>query len=99
GFRQGDVDIYEIIKEYADKAFVEISKQGLEDEGLSMSINSLRSGSLENISIKDFGLSIFLESIKKQGYSLKISPAELFELLSSEPNKEKAVKRALDELF
>ncbi|MEM3661783.1 MAG: hypothetical protein QXG73_03075, partial [Candidatus Micrarchaeaceae archaeon] len=99
GFSKSDIDIYEIIKENADKAFVEISRQGLEDEELSININSLRSGSLENISIKDFGLSIFLESIKKQGYSLKISPAELFEILSGDSSKEKIINKAMGELF
>ncbi|MEM3296689.1 MAG: metallophosphoesterase [Candidatus Micrarchaeaceae archaeon] len=99
GFSKSDIDIYEIIKENADKAFVEISRQGLEDKELSININSLRSGSLENISIKDFGLSVFLESIKKQGYSLKISPTELFEILSGDSSKEKIVNKAMGELF
>jgi len=99
GFKNADLDVAGIAKGYGDSAFVEITKSGIEDIGADAGVSSLRSGSLENMSVKDYGLSIFLEKLRQSKYELDISPTELFEILSSEANKDKAVKRALESLF
>ncbi len=91
--------INEIIKKEANNAIVEISKSGIEDEKVNADIESIRSKSLENMSIKDFGLALFLDRLKNSNYNLSISASDLFDMLSSEPNKEKAIKKALDTIF
>ncbi len=99
GTRGIDVDFQGIIKEYHDRAIVEIAKPGMETIESSTDVDSLRKGSLENMSVKDYGLGIFVEKLKQSKYGLSIGPSELFELLSEDASKEKVIKKALEELF
>ena len=82
GFRSIDVDIGGIAKGYRGVATVEIARSGIAG-GMSagQDADALRAGSLENMSVKDYGLGIFVET------------------LSSETNKDRALKKALDALF
>ncbi len=100
GVRGIDVDFHGIIGEYAGRAIVEIAKPGM-DEVMenSTDVDALRKGTLENMSVKDYGLGIFVEKLKQSKYELGVSPSELFELLSEEGSKDKVVKKALEELF
>lgn len=97
-FMQSDFDIRSLTKKYEDKAVLDISKD-IEDSGIKLEIDGLRSGSIENISIKDYGMSIFLERLASKGYNLNIKSSELFDILSSEKNKEKVIDKAMEELF
>jgi DNA repair exonuclease SbcCD nuclease subunit len=97
-FMQSDFDIRSLTKKYEDKAVLDISKD-IEDSGIKLEIDGLRSGSIENISIKDYGMGIFLEKLASKGYNLKIKSSELFDILSSEKNKEKVIDKAMEELF
>ncbi len=97
--RSIDIDYQGIIKGYEGRAVVEIARPGVEDIEAITDVDALRKGSLDNMSVKDYGLGIFMERLKESKYNLDISPTELFELLSSETTKEKAVKKALEELF
>jgi DNA repair exonuclease SbcCD nuclease subunit len=99
GFKSIDFDFGGIAKDYKDVATVEITKSRLESVMENDEIDALRKGSLENMSVKDYGLGIFVEKLKKNGYSLGLGPSEMFDLLSSEANKEKAIKKALEALF
>lgn len=100
GFRNIDIDLGGIAKSYAGSAIVEISRSGMEGGmGAGADADALRSGSLENMSVKDYGLSMFVDKLKEGKYNLSIGPSEMFEMLSSEPNKEKAIRKALDALF
>ncbi|MCL5239585.1 MAG: metallophosphoesterase family protein [Candidatus Marsarchaeota archaeon] len=100
GVRSIDLDAQGIIKEHAGRAIVEIAKPGVEESiENDTDVASLRKGSLENMSVKDYGLGIFIEKLKNGKYDLGISPSELFEMLSDEGTKEKTVKKALEELF
>ncbi len=99
GMRSIDVDYQAIIKSYGGRAIVEVKKPGIEEIETNADVDSLRKGSLENMSVKDYGLGIFIEKLKESKYDLKISPSELFELLSSELSKDKAVKKTMEELF
>lgn len=99
GMRSIDIDYQKIINSYNGRAIVEIKKPGIEAIETSTDVDSLRKGSLENMSVKDYGLGIFIEKLKQSKYDLEISPSELFELLSSDVSKEKVVKKTLEELF
>jgi DNA repair exonuclease SbcCD nuclease subunit len=99
GFKSIDFDFGGIAKSYGDFAIVEIGKSKLESLAESGEVDALRRGSLENMSVKDYGLGVFVQKLNQDGYSLGIGPSELFEMLSSEPNKDKAVKKVLEVLF
>jgi DNA repair exonuclease SbcCD nuclease subunit len=99
GVKSIDLDYQGIIKSYDGKAIVEIKKPGIEAIEASTDVDSLRKGSLENMSVKDYGLGIFVEKLKQNKYDLGISPTELFEMLSTDASKEKTIKKALEELF
>jgi DNA repair exonuclease SbcCD nuclease subunit len=99
GVRTIDLNLQSIAKSYRDAAMVEISKPGISGIEENDEINALREGSLENMSVKDYGLGVFLDKLKQSNYSLDMSPTDLFEMLSSETSKDKAVKKVLEELF
>lgn len=99
GMRSIDIDYQSIIKSYEGRAIVEIKKPGIEAIETNTNVDSLRKGSLENMSVKDYGLGIFVEKLKQNKYDLGISPTELFELLSSDASKDKTIKKAIEELF
>jgi len=95
GFKREDVNLSTIPKELADVAIVEVNGAGLEEAGI---IANDFEKEIENLSVRDFGMSLFTSILSKQGYSLSVSPTKLFEILSSD-SKEKAVKNALAALF
>jgi DNA repair exonuclease SbcCD nuclease subunit len=99
GTRSIDIDFAGIANAYRDRATIEISKPGINDIGLDEEASALREGSLENMSVKDYGLGMFIEKLKQSKYDLSISPSELFELLSSDTSKEKTLKKAIEELL
>jgi len=99
GARSIDLDFQGIIKEYQGRALVEIAKPGMEEIEASSDIEALRKGLMENMSVKDYGLGIFVEKLKESKYGLGIGPSELFELLSDDASKDKVIKKALERLF
>lgn len=99
GFRNIDLDFLDITKKFAGKATIEIGKGKLEDKQSDLEIDAIRKGAFETMSIRDYGLSIFLEYLKKSTYTLKKNPTEMFDLLSSEEKKEKIISDLIVELF
>lgn len=99
GFKNIDLDFIDITKRFSEKAIVEISKGNVEDKESEAQIDSVRKGAFENMSIRDYGLSIFLEYLKKSEYNLKKNPTEMFDILSSGEKKEKVISDLLTELF
>ncbi len=99
GARSIDVDYASIVKAYEGRAVVDIAKPGIEDVGHDADADSLRKGELESMPVKDYGLGLFLEKLKASKYSLPISASQLFELLSADTSKDKAVKAALEKLL
>ena len=93
------LDLQEVAKHFETHAIIDISKDNLDEDRINEIGEDVRNGMFENISIRDYGMSIFLERLKKGKYALKISPSVLFDILSSETTKDKAVKKALDLLF
>ncbi len=98
GFEQADFELFSMVKGYEGKAIIEISKD-IEDKEVESEIESLRNKAIENISIREFGTGIFLEELNEMGYKLDVSPTELFDILSSEKSKEKAINKALSSIF
>jgi DNA repair exonuclease SbcCD nuclease subunit len=99
GYKPTDIDVLGLAKKYEDRAIIEINRANVEDKEAEAEMDSLRKGAFENMSIKDFGLGVFLEKLKSSKYSLSKNPTELFEMLSSDQKKEKVITEALEELF
>ncbi|MGC8662304.1 MAG: metallophosphoesterase family protein [Candidatus Micrarchaeia archaeon] len=98
GFQQADFELFAISKKFEEKAIIEISKN-IKDKATEAEIDSIRNRAIENLSIKDFGIGIFLQKLGENNYTLDINPSILFEILSSEKSKEKAVAKALSSIF
>lgn len=92
------IEMQEIAKRYKDHAVIEIAKKGFEN----VSDDSKRAeiySDISNISVKDLGIGILVEELKKSGYDLAIGPAELFELLSSGEKKDKVIAKVMNDLL
>ncbi len=98
GFKSIDIGTKGIIESHSGGAILEITKAGIEGRD-SKESEELRSGVMDNIPIRDYGLSLFMEKLAKGRYDLEISPSRLFEVLSSEAKKEAIIKEALDLIF
>ena len=90
-----------IAEELKETAIVEIgSKIDAEEIGKDADAEELRSGKLKDISIKDYGMRLFLENLRKKGYTLPIKPSDLFEVLSQEgSSRDKAISDAIALLY
>lgn len=93
--KQISMEISEIIKNETN-AVVELSKGNVENYEMESNIESLRQKSIENLSIKDYGMVLFLERLKDNNYKLGVSASELFDMLTADTNKEKVIKKATD---
>ncbi len=98
GFKPIDINLGQISSDN-NEAIVEITKNNVEQISNSKEVEDLRNGNLENISIKDFGIAVFLEKLSNSKYSLDANPSKLFDILSSEDKKEVIIKNAMDEIF
>ncbi|MGC9157189.1 MAG: DNA repair exonuclease [Candidatus Micrarchaeia archaeon] len=96
GIRLGDLPLVKIQREFEGKASVEISGNGI-DEATAIA-DEFAAGKLEGVSVKEFGMGIFLKKLQEFGYALDTPPAALFEKLSTQ-TKEKAVASAMELLF
>ncbi len=91
-------ELQAMAKKFSNSASVEISRDRLKGSDRDNDTDPER-GLIENMSIKDFGMSLFLEKLKGKNYGLAVPPTSIFEMLSSGQSKEKAVKRAMEELL
>ncbi len=98
GFKASDLDVNRIASAHQE-AIVEVARNNVEELASGKDVEDLQSGMLENLSIRDYGMGIFLEKLRANGYSLKVSPSRLFEILSSDGKKDAAVSKAIEELF
>ncbi|MCL5413495.1 MAG: hypothetical protein M1569_03790 [Candidatus Marsarchaeota archaeon] len=93
-----DIEINDLSRRYKDRAIIDVSKSGITD-GAILERQNMQQVSFDRISVRDYGLGIFLEKVRQAGISTGgVGPAELLDLLGSETNREKAVKKALDRL-
>ncbi len=97
GFKSIDITP-QIPSSNSSDAIIEITKNNIL-ESQSGAAEELRSGIMDNLPIKEYGLSIFLEKLAKSNYSLKTNPSKLFEILSSDEKKEMVINNILKELF
>jgi DNA repair exonuclease SbcCD nuclease subunit len=93
-----NIEMHELIKKYANDAMIDVGKAETSPQEIYDKAEEMRNNMLENASIKDFGMALFLEKIAAKGYKLDVSPNELFDILVSESNKEKSIKKAMDAL-
>ena len=86
-------------KKYQDKAVVEVSGPGISSTAKSVNADT-EAPKFENMSIKDYGMGVFIEKLRQKGVSFgKVGPADLFDALSLEGSKDKAIRKALDMLL
>ena len=95
GYKNLQIETQEIVRRFSDNAIVEIGRDGVEVAGGSQSQGGDGIALSDGASIKDYGLGVFAERLRENGYSLDRNPGELFDILSSEGSKEKAVKHAM----
>ncbi len=94
-----EMDLNDMARRYEGRAVVEVSKSGITEDAVR-SVYTRERVAFEKMSVKDYGIGIFLEKIKESGTDTgRISPVELLDILSSEQSKEKAVAKALEELL
>ncbi len=95
GIKLHDVSVHGLAKEFQDSAILEVSKLGVKSEEIEQEAMEIRTGELENASLRDYGLGVFMEKLNKAGYRLEFSPSELFDLLSSDAKKEEVISTAI----
>lgn len=93
-----EMEINDIPRRYSDRAVVEISRSLVPSEGTD-AISLQDPSGFENMSVKDYGIGVFLEKIKSNGADIgSIGPVELLDMLGAEGPKDKIVKETLDRL-
>ncbi len=91
-----ELELNDIPRRYRGRAIVEISKAGTTSELIKDSV-SAESLMFERMSVRDYGVGVFLEKLKSAGVTTGgISPVELLDILGSNESKDKVVKKALD---
>ncbi len=93
-----DIEINDIPRRYRGRAIVELSRAGISGESVREAMAS-DTIVFERMSVRDYGIGIFLEKIKAAGVNTwGISPVELLDMLGSDAPKDKVVRMVLDEL-
>ena len=93
-----EMEINDIPRRYSESAVVEISRSLVPDDA-SGAASMQDHSSFENMSVKDYGVGVFLEKIKASGANVgNVGPVELLDLLGTEGPKDKIVKSALERL-
>lgn len=98
GFRSMDIEMREMLERYSKHAIIEIGKTGVKSKDTEES-EELRNGMLDHVSIRDYGIAIFMDRLKHNKYDQKVNPTSLFDALSSDERKELVIKEAMDILF
>ena len=92
------MEMNDLPRKYAGVATVELSKTGITGESVREAFAS-DSVVFERMSVRDYGIGIFLEKIKAAGINTgDVGPIELLDMLGSDAPKEKVVKVTLDAL-
>ncbi|MCL4379501.1 MAG: metallophosphoesterase [Candidatus Marsarchaeota archaeon] len=99
GFDKADLQAHALAMKYSDKAFLTIDTSQLSSPGTELMIDELRDGKIDDIPIKELGMLTLYKRLKDAGADQTISYTELFNILSSQASKEKAVKSAAELLL
>ncbi|MFI5412704.1 MAG: exonuclease SbcCD subunit D [Candidatus Micrarchaeales archaeon] len=96
GFTNADMPIRNLGLRYASKVFLEIDSSKLKSPDSEKSIEELRGGLVEGMSIKELGMSTFNTKLKEHKIDGAIDIGRLFDILSSGASKEKIIKQATE---
>ena len=100
GVSASDLHLGSLQKTYSEKAYLEVDLSDLVDASVEKEMGDLREEKIEEIPISQLGLSFLLAKLKENGFDKSpIQPTELFNILGSDMQKEKAVKKALELIF
>ncbi|MDE1856542.1 MAG: metallophosphoesterase family protein [Candidatus Micrarchaeota archaeon] len=94
GFTNSDMPLHALQLKHADELFLEIDHSKLQAADLQKDIEQLRENKLGDMPIRDLGMRMFAEQLREKGLGGELPVQELFNILSSAPNKEKAIKEA-----
>ncbi|MDE1860257.1 MAG: DNA repair exonuclease [Candidatus Micrarchaeota archaeon] len=93
-----DIELRQLAKRYKGSAIIEITKNGADNGIVGLGIAEAKSKMLDGASIRDFGMGVLLEKFRDKKGDLGMDISELFELLSADGSKDKAVAAALERL-
>ena len=95
-----ELDLNGLRKRYEDRADIELSRSEIDADSLKEANSELSSPMFENMSVKDYGIGVFVEKLKAAKVDFgKLSSVELFELLSADGTKEKVVNSTMARLL
>ncbi len=96
GFTNIDMPLRSIVSRYSQKAIVEIDSSKLKSADAESEIKNLQEGAIGGMTIKELGMTTFVLKLKESKLDDGFDAQRLFEILSSEQNKEKTLKAALE---
>ncbi|MGD0728554.1 MAG: DNA repair exonuclease [Candidatus Micrarchaeaceae archaeon] len=96
GFNNTDIPLQSIIVKYSQKALIEIDNSRLQNIEMQSNIDNLRENKIGNMPVKELGMSIFGSKLKEAKFDESINYSELFNILSNNTKKEKAISEALE---
>ena len=94
GFSNVDMPLHSLLVKYSPKAIIEIDSSRLLNPETQSDIENLRDNKIGNMPVKELGMNILGSKLKEQKFDEKINYSELFNILSSDSKKEKALKEA-----
>lgn len=96
GFNSMDLPVHLLERRYSDRAILEIDSKDLLNPLLEGEIADIRNEKIDNIPVRELGVGLLSSKLKELKFDSSINISELFNILSSEQNKEKAVEKALE---
>jgi len=93
-----ELGLNDLPRRYKDAAIIEVSKSGVSKASVKSSAES-EAIIFERMSVRDYGIGVFMEKIKAAGVDFGISPVEMLDMLSLDASKEKIVNEALSKLM
>ncbi len=96
GYTNSDMPLRSLIARYSQQATVEIDSSRLKSPDSAKEIEDLREGMVGGMSIKELGMRTFSAKLKEHKVDESIDSQKLFEILSSDQNKEKKMKAATE---
>jgi len=99
GFSTADLQMHAITSKYSSKAFISIDTSRLSSPDSELMIEEIRSGRLDDMPIRELGMLTLASRIKESKIEMPANYSELFNILATSPNKEKAIQAANELLF
>ncbi len=99
GFTIVDMPVRQVMQRYAGKAYMSMDVSGLKSVESERSMEELRANRSGNQSIRELGASMLNAKLKEQKFTDSIDAIALFNMLTSEGNKDSIVKKVLAELL